>query len=367
MTPIRRAAQATQRLRPIASFPPAIPENPYQNLLYAELEHHGFSSAGRFPLKARALWRARRDRPVLHFHWPQGYYVSPVGRGLVRTVLTWVRLVVFTARLLLARVLGYRIVWTVHEVFPHERAGRGVDLTGGLVLSRFSQVLLVHDKATAEQAERAFHLRRGRLAIIPHGTFAGVYAEGRDRNVVRSELGVREDAVVFLAFGHVRAYKRLDILLEAFAAIERDDVALVVAGVVIDQESGDEVLAAATSDPRIVPLLTYLPDERVNELFTASDVAVISRSDGGTSGALILAMSLGVPVVSSANEAYDELTGGEEAAWFFEPGDARSLADALERAAGDGTRAAKAESARESCKPLSWAEIGERTADLIRG
>lgn len=361
------ARQAADRARPIASFPPAIPENPYQQLLYAELEGHGFRSAGRFPLKVKALWQARGDRPVLHFHWPQGYYVSPVGRGLVRTLLTWVRLVVFTGRLLLARLLGYRIVWTVHEVFPHERAGRGVDLAGGLVLSRLAHVLVVHDRATAEQAQRAFRLPAKRFSVIPHGTFSGVYPDGRDRAAVRAELGIAENVVVFLAFGHVRAYKRLDMLLEAFEALERNDVALVVAGVVVDPESGDEVRLAAERDERIVPLLTFLPDEQVSELFGASDVAVISRSDGGTSGALILAMSLGVPVVSSANEAYDELTGGEDAAWFFTPGETASLTDALDRAAGDGTRAQKAANARELCKPLSWEEIGERTAALMRG
>jgi beta-1,4-mannosyltransferase len=367
VTPMPAAAQGTTRVRPIASFPPAIPENPYQQLLYAELERHGFTSAGRFPLKARALWRARRERPVLHFHWPQGYYVSPVGRGLVRTLLTWVRLAVFAGRLLLARVLRFRIVWTVHEVFPHERAGHGVDRAGGLVLSRASHVLLVHDRATAEHAQRAFRLPERRFSVIPHGTFTGVYPEGRDRATVRAELGLGNDTVVFLAFGHVRAYKRLDVLIDAFAALERDDVALVVAGVVVDEEAGDEVRAAAERDRRIVPLLAFLPDDQVSELFGASDVAVISRSDGGTSGALILAMSLGIPVVSSANEAYDELTGGEDAAWFFTPGDTRSLTDALARAAGDGSRAEKAANARERCKPLSWEEIGARTAALIRG
>jgi glycosyltransferase involved in cell wall biosynthesis len=303
----------------------------------------------------------------LHFHWPQGYYVSPVGRGFARTVLTWVRIAVFTGRLLLARILGYRVVWTVHEVFPHERAGRGVDRAGGFVLARLSHLLLGHDKTTAEQAQRTFHLREGTVQIVPHGTFSGVYPTGRNRAAVRSELGIAPDAVVFLAFGHIRAYKQLDVLLDAFAAVGRDDVALVVAGIVIDTECGEAITAAAGVDKRIVPLLGYLPDDRVRELFGASDVAVISRSDGGTSGALVLALSLGVPVVATPSEAYEELTGGESAAWFFEPGDRASLAHALEQAAGDGTRDAKARSAAERCKPLSWTEIGLKTAALIRG
>jgi streptogramin lyase len=43
----------------------------------------------------------------------------------------------------------------------------------------------------------------------------------RVRAEVRAELGVGPETVVFLCFGHVRAYKRIDLLLDALAADER--------------------------------------------------------------------------------------------------------------------------------------------------
>ena len=61
-------------------------------------------------------------------------------------------------------------------------------------------------------------------------------------------------------------------------------------------------MAAAAADERIKPLLEFIPDERVSELFAASDAAVCPRQDGGTSGALILALSMGVPHRGSGPE-----------------------------------------------------------------
>src|SRR5207302_523112 len=78
-----------------------------------------------------------------------------------------------------------------------------------------------------------------------------------------------------------------------------------------------------------------VPDDRVSGLHEACDVAVLPRSDGGTSGALVLALSLGLPVVAAAVPAYEELTRRGELGWHFAPGDAASLRAAIEEVAGD--------------------------------
>jgi len=111
-----------------------------------------------------------------------------------------------------------------------------------------------------------------------------------------------------------------------------------------------------------------VPDERVSELFATTDAVVQSRGDGGTSGSLILALSLGMPVVVADRPAYTALTGGEEAGWLFEPDDEPSLRTALERAAADRAAAQeKGAAARARASRLDWGPIAERTAALLRG
>jgi glycosyltransferase involved in cell wall biosynthesis len=228
-----------------------------------------------------------------------------------------------------------------------------------------SCLLLAHDRATAEVAARAFGIDVERIAIVPHAAYLSVYPPGRDRDSVREELGIASDAVVFLSFGHIRAYKDFGVLIDAFTALEQENVNLVVAGMVIDEHSGEVIRAGAARDNRIKPLLGFVADENVRELFEASDVAVTSRGDGGTSGALVLALSLGLPSIATHTDAYSDLTLDEAAGWLFEPGDRDALTRALEAAVRDPHRAAKGIAAAGLAGGLQWPETAARTAQLL--
>jgi glycosyltransferase involved in cell wall biosynthesis len=353
--------------RGIASFPPFLEANPYRSLLYRELGERGFPLVPTLRLRLRWLWRERRSVGFLHFHWPEGYWRHDRGRESLRIPLSHVRLWLYGSRLLAARALGYRIVWTIHQVYPHERGDRRLDRQGARLLARLSHHLIAHDAATAEAARAELGVRSRSIEILPHASYVGVYPSGRSRRSVREELGLGDDQFVFLSFGNLRAYKRLDLLLEAFQASSLPRAALVVAGEASDPAEGERVLAAAGADPRVRPLLGRVDDERVAELHAASDVAVLTRSDSGTSGALVLALSLGVPVIAARTRIAEEQTGGGRAGWLFEPDDAGSLRSALEDAAAaePGTLAAKGTAGLDSAARLSWPAIGEQTAGLL--
>jgi beta-1,4-mannosyltransferase len=355
--------------RGIASFPPFLEANPYRKLLYRELGAHGFPLVPTPPLRVRWLWRERRNVGFLHFHWPEGYWRHDRGRERLRILLSYMRLCLYGSRLLAARALGYRIVWTIHQVYPHERGDRRLDRRGARLLARLSHHLIAHDAATAEAARVELGLRPGSIELVPHASYLGVYPPGRSRRSVRERLGLDDDERVFLSFGTLRAYKQLDLLLEAFRAASLPRAALVVAGEVSDPAEGERVRAAARADPRVRPLLGRVDDEGVAELHAASDVAVLPRSDGGTSGALVLALSLGIPVIAARTQVVEEQTSGGRAGWLFEPGDPDSLRGALEDAAAAdaATLAAKGAIGLESARRLSWPAIGERTAELLGG
>ena len=365
-TPRRRFRSRPFR---IASFPPVIQENPYQRLLYGGLAPLGFELEGDNRLKVGWLLRRGGRRTILHFHWLQGYYAYPAASFRLRLSLSWLRLVLFATRLTVARVRGCRIVWTVHQVYPHEATSRALDRAAALVMSRMSSVLLAHDCETAKRAEKELRLPRGRVSVVQHGSYVGVYPAGRSRNVVRTELGLDETTFVFLAFGHVRAYKDIQLLVDAFTATEGSlpNAALIVAGVAMDEEAGAVVRRAAEVDGRIHRLLEFVPDERVAELFDASDVAVLARGDGGTSGALILALSLGLPVIAANTALYAEVVGPEGAGLFFEPGDLRSLRSAFETFVSEGAASARERRAIASAQAakLRWDEACGATAGIL--
>jgi glycosyltransferase involved in cell wall biosynthesis len=112
--------------------------------------------------------------------------------------------------------------------------------------------------------------------------------------------------------------------------------------------------------------LEFVPDERVAELFGASDIAVVTRGDGGTSGALVLALSMGIPIIAPDRAAYEELTGNGSAAWYFKADDPYTLVRAIENAASNTQeRKAKATAALGLAHALSWDEAARQTAALL--
>jgi beta-1,4-mannosyltransferase len=358
--------------------------NPYFDLLDPHLAAHGFTIVPEPRFGVRWLLLRRRKVAFLHFHWrPDVYYLWRPPRFLRRRrlrferfqgLLTWLTLARFVARLLVSRALGYRVVWTIHEVYPPETGRRSpgsvsrrVDRLAARLLVRSSHVLIAHDDETAERTQAEFGDPTKRVHVVPHGSYIGVYPPGRPRSVVRAELRIAPAAFVFVCFGALRPEKGIELLLGAFRALPLDEAVLVIAGRPEDSASAWSTVRAFRADARIRPILGSVPTARVAELFAAADAAVMPRSETWTSGSLILALSLGVPVVAAKLPAYEELLAGERAGWLFAPGDADSLRETLGRAASSSVAArAKGAAALRQAESLpSWDEIARRTATLL--
>ena len=180
----------------IASLPPPVAANPYQRLLYEQLERHGLRLEPVDRLRATWLWSARRTVGRLHFHWPQVYYHDPRLGGAV----SWLRLPLFAGRLGAARVLGYRIAWTVHQVDPHESPSRRL---------RSARRAPSGSRERRPDRPRPGDGDGGRpparpapgVHVLAHPAYAGAYSDGRTRAAVRASLGLSDGAFTFLCFG----------------------------------------------------------------------------------------------------------------------------------------------------------------------
>jgi beta-1,4-mannosyltransferase len=348
--------------------------NPYGALLYSALAEHGVQLAAEGRLQARWIWQHRKEVSVLHFHWDQCFSESVSLRPRFRGLRSWIKTAHFAWLLTLARMLGYKIIWTVHEVLPHEVRSRRRDLIAARILAKSSHALTAHDPATAVRATELLRPRNKRIAVMPHGSFDGVYPAGRGREAVREEWQLGDSNFVFLAFGNLRRYKRLELLLDAFASVTDPNARLVIAGEFLWRLPEPEWEAhmrarlehAAARDPRIRFRVGRVPGEGVAELHAACDAAVLARSDGWTSGSLILALSEGLPVIAARRPAYVELIGDDAAGWLYEPGDVESLSETMAIVASDHEQArVKGRMARERAAELDWKTTATDTAAVM--
>lgn len=338
--------------------------NPYLDLLYGALAREGvpFEPDGRLTLGW--LFRKRRCVRWLHIHWPQSLYRFSRGPRALRGTLSWLKVGLFASRLAVARALGYRLVWTIHQVLPHDGADR-LDLVAARLLARRADVLVAHDEDTAARATDVLDARK--VVVVPHGSYAGVYPPGEGKEAARTELGAGAERLA-LCFGELRGYKDVGVLLDAFSRVRAQGV-LVVAGYPKDKGVAGALAAAAERDHRIRFRPGFVRNERVADLFAAADLAVVPRGDGGTSGSLILALSFGLPAVAANRSTYRELLADGAAGWLFDPGDPASLANALETAfsASDQELGRRADRAAAQAAALSWDESARRLAGLLRG
>ena len=129
----------------VLCVPPPLRTNPYQQLLYQSVSPYGLRLVAGV-LKTKWLLLHRRRARVVHLHWPETCYRH---RGRASTPLSWVKLGLFGSRLAVARVLRYRLVWTLHQLAPHEPSARGLDRAAARMIARLVHALIAHDETTA--------------------------------------------------------------------------------------------------------------------------------------------------------------------------------------------------------------------------
>jgi len=321
----------------VAALPRKLPTNPYCELLYDHVERLGVPVIdGRSGL--RWLLRARRQAAVLHLHWPERHFEP---KSLASALY-------FVVRLAIARLVGFRLVWTVHNARPHDQ-----DTTLGARLVRAALCRWATPIVHCEAGRAALGSAGGRAVVIPHGNYIGRYPNGITRTAARTRLGLDPGARVFLAFGQLRAYKGLDALVAAFGELDADDAHLVVAG----ERVGPDAIRA-TSDPRVRVCVGHVPDAEVQVYMNAADLIVLPYREVLTSGAAMLAFSFGRGIVAPRLGCLAELERSG-AAILYDPERPGALAAALAR----GLRADTdriGERARRFARALSWDAIARR-------
>lgn len=312
----------------------------------------------------RFLRRLLKARPaVLHVHWL--WWVAG-GRGRLAALL---RAAAFLGQLVAARCLGVRVVWTVHNLTTHECPHPAIESLTRRALARLSATLIVHCEAAAGAVRERWRLPAGTgICVIPHGTYAGSYPPPEARASARAELGAGADDLVVLFLGKIRGYKGVPELIEAFATLEEPPGRhLVIAGEPLGRGVAGEIEALVRGVPGVRLLLRFVDAGEVAGLMAAADVVAAPYRRVLTSGSVVLAMSMGKPVVAPRVGCIPE-TVGEGTAFLYDPTDSSGLRSALQLAVRE--RAGLAEMGRRALarsRSFDWREVAEATRRVYLG
>jgi O-antigen/teichoic acid export membrane protein/glycosyltransferase involved in cell wall biosynthesis len=342
--------------------------NPYQGLLYGEMRRLGVrvSYIGE-PTRSRTLnllllplellaGRIAGAR-LVHLHWVFAFTLPGESRFPVlrRLSYAWFRVWLRTCR-----VLGMRLVWTAHNVLPHQPVFAD-DVSARRALVDASDLVLAHSKsALAELA--VLGAVPSRSAVIEHGPLGPAPSAGALRTP-----GTGDGPRRFLFFGKVEEYKGVEDLLAAFLALPDDIPArLTVAGQCGDPELRSRVQELARrGGGRITLRLEHVPDTDVPPLVSAADAIVLPFRRVTTSGSAVLALSHGRPLVVPDLAGLADLP--DQAVLRYNGG-ISGLAMALARMAraDRGVLAAMSAAASDYASQTTWQEMAERTAVEMR-
>jgi glycosyltransferase involved in cell wall biosynthesis len=336
---VYEAAQAVKYLQGlghdapvVAAYYPALPNNPYQALLYSGFWEQGIAPVPLGQLEelgALTALQAAGARVVLHHHWTN-FVLNPARNDS-------------DARERIARHLGMidqfladggRVVWTVHNILPHKVAlpEREVELRRGLV----ARASLVHVMAaqTRELVAERYEIPAAKELHIPIPNYMNAYETYISRDEARYQLGLWPDQIVYAFLGSIRSYKALDELIDAFDRVSRKDPGrrqLLVAGNPSDEPGVDDFLDRCLLHPFISLHAGRVPPEDMQLFLRAADVVLLPYVRSLNSAVLMMALSFGLPVVAPDIGGMSELVT-PEVGRIYRSGDTEALAAAIESA-----------------------------------
>ena len=261
---------------------------------------------------------------VFHLHWPEWFLGPDLGRhrSAIETL----------------RSSGVRIVWTQHNLVPHDKDPRQEAIYAAWAAA--ADGVVHHSEYGQARVRERYPFRDDAVhRVIPHvhfGHFTG-------------DASPPEDGVLRLGVvGAPRAEKDVQSVLDAFARVRRDDVELLVYCLA----PGDVV----PDDPRITAVPYEMVDRtRYDERLRSLDALVLPFAEGDmiTTGTVGDVIGAGVPALVSGWGYLREALG---AAGIPYGDDLTGAIEALDRSAL-AAAASAARALRPSCSPDTVARM----------
>jgi len=240
---------------------------------------------------------------VWHLHWPAENILSETNRP--RAIA---KLVLFWARLKVAKAKNVKIFWTVHNLKPHEVRRPALErIFWSLFLPNVDGLILM-SRSTMQKVHREWpRLSACPTFIVPHGHYRGAYADEVDREGARVKLGLDASDFVVTFFGQIRPYKGVPNLIRCFRQMGQHGTCLMVAGCPLDQDIALEIRKAAAGDPKVRLHLEWVRQDFVQYFLRAADLIVLPYTEILNSGSALLALSFDRPILLPAIIAIPEL------------------------------------------------------------
>ncbi len=220
-----------------------------------------------------------------------------------------------------------RVVAITDNVIPHEKRPGDGPLTR-YFLSACDGFVTMSRSVLADLQRLGFGQKPA--LYRPHPLYDN-FGPAKPKAVALAALGLPAAVPYVLFFGFIRAYKGLDILLEALAdpRVAALPVKLIIAGEFYEDAAPYEALIQKLNlESRLVRATNFIPNERVADYFSAADMVIQPYKNATQSGVSQVAYHFGRPMLVTDVGGLAELIPNGIVGYVVPP-TATAIADAL--------------------------------------
>ena len=249
---------------------------------------------------------------IIHFHWPDGYINQ---HSLLKLIQ---RAFVFSLIILMTKLKGAKIVWTVHNIAPHDAYHPKLSrLFMDWFINRCNGLIFMSEASKTT----FFNLHQPpatiQYAIIPHGHYRSSYPAAIDKAIAKTQLGLSPDKKILLFCGMIKPYKNINALIQTFSQAQLADYELVIAGNPDSLQLEKQLQQQKGNNSSIHLFLRFIPDAELHVYLSAADVVILPYKSILNSGALLLALSFNKPVIAPHIGAFVALQQELGSQWVY--------------------------------------------------
>ena len=346
--------------RSLEFFPDWRAHNPYQQLLFGSLAARGVELV---PVRDLLGHLTGGTGGLLNVHWTTPLLARAASAQEADGVVA-----ALASALAVFRANGGRLIWTLHNVLPHDARFPAQEASVARLLAEHATVVQVLSRATLTATEPHYRLDPERVVVIEHSSYLGHYPDHVTREQARDRLRIGSGDAVLVTLGRVRPYKGLGALLDAFDVLVAEDpsLRLLVVGPTGQDPAVADLVARVRATPRVHGRFARVPDQRMQRWLRAADLAALPYARILNSGSFLLAETFGLPVVAPRAGSLAE-RDGEEHVRLFDPGGLEeTLRGAVRELVHDPDGAARARASAERAARVRRPEVmAAEFADLV--
>ncbi len=290
----------------------------------------------------REIAREKPDRVIVRFWLP---LMGPA-LGTVLRIMRW-----FSGK-------KVKVTALVDNIIPHEK--RFGDRPFARYFVQACDDFVVMSRSVGEEI-RYFTASKA-VRFAPHPIYDN-YGDSLPMADARRELGIPTEVPLLLFFGFIRAYKGLDLLLEALArqrTSPRGPLHLLIAGECYDDWTVYQQIIDNHSLASVVYVHTdFIPADRVRVFFSAADLVVQPYKTATQSGISQIAYHFDKPMVVTRVGGLPEIVSHGVSGYVVAP-EAGAIAAAVQEFFGLGQAEMLRQGVQNEKQRFTWSYLTEK-------